>query len=293
MMLRSFYTRHLSSTLYSYTKHHSLPRTTACSITGATSFLIPPSQRSHSTATVEQSVSNHNNRLRLVEDDYCNDHSTSFPPLVGQAMNDLALETIQEYRNAHMMNSKTAALLLRQWVSLFRPRRVLEIGTFTGYSTIAMASALRGQDSDLISLEKDPGPLLLAERYLVQAGLSDKVTLLQGDALESLSILAKDQVQFDMIFLDADKGSYIKYYDTILENNMLTDEGMILVDNVLYFGQVHRVAGYHEDQPTPASKNINRVARKVDAFNKHVKHDNRVQSIILPLFDGLTIIKKA
>lgn len=99
-------------------------------------------------------------------------------------MNDLALETIQEYRNAHMMNSKTAALLLRQWVSLFRPHRVLEIGTFTGYSTIAMASALRGQDSGLISLEKDPGPLLLAERYLVQAGLSDKVTLLQGDALE-------------------------------------------------------------------------------------------------------------
>lgn len=184
MMLRSFSARYSPSMLSSYAKHHSLPQTIPCSIIDAASFYKPSSQRSHSTATVEQSVSNHNNRLRLIEDNYCNDHSTSFPPLVNQAMDDLAVETIQEYRNAHMMNSKTAALLLRQWVSLFRPRRVLEIGTFTGYSTIAMASALLGQDSGVISLEKDPGPLLLAERYLAQAGLSDKVTLLQGDALE-------------------------------------------------------------------------------------------------------------
>ncbi|KAI8339506.1 O-methyltransferase-domain-containing protein [Chlamydoabsidia padenii] len=282
-MLRSFYKPALSLSLCCFTKH-------SRTITG-THPLKRHSQRSHSTATVERSVSNHTGRLRLVEDDYCRDHSTPFPPMVEQAMNELNVETINDYRNAHMMNSKTATLLLRQWISLFRPHRVLEIGTFTGYSTIAMASGL-GPDSHLISLEKDPAPLLLAERYLARAGLSDKVTFLQGDALESLLTLAKDQVQFDVIFLDADKGGYIKYYDTILDNNMLSDNGTLLVDNVLYFGQVHRVAGYHEDQPTPASKNINRVARKLDAFNKHVKQDERVQSVILPLFDGLTVIKK-
>ncbi|CAO3599668.1 unnamed protein product [Absidia cylindrospora] len=208
-------------------------------------------------------------------------------------MNELALETIKEYRNAHMMNSKTATLLLRQWISLFRPARVLEIGTFTGYSTIAMASALSAQShGSLISLEKDTAPLALAARYLERAGLSDKVTLMEGNALESLLNLANDKIQFDMIFLDADKGGYIKYYDTILEKNLLSENGVILADNVLYFGQVHRVAGYHEDQPTPASKNINRMARKVDTFNQHVKQDDRVQAVMLPLFDGLTIIKK-
>ncbi|KAI8099626.1 O-methyltransferase-domain-containing protein [Halteromyces radiatus] len=251
----------------------------------------------HSTIGVEQSVSNHNNRLRLMEDDYCSDHSTPFSIDIDQLMNELALETIKEFSNAHMMNSKTATLLLRQWIHLFQPKRTLEIGTFTGYSTLAMAAALDEQqntinDTLLVSLEKDNTCLQMASRYLERAGLLSKVKFMQGDAFDSLVTLANEKIPFDLIFIDADKGGYIKYYDFILENNMLADNGVILADNVLYFGQVHRTAGYPEDQPIPASKNINKMARKVHAFNEHVRNDDRVQSVTLPIFDGLTIIKK-
>ncbi|KAI9303301.1 O-methyltransferase-domain-containing protein [Cunninghamella echinulata] len=255
--------------------------------------------RWHSTVTVENSVSNNNDRLRLAEDDYCCDYSTPFPPLIETTLNQVAKDTIQEFKNAHMMNSKTSAKFLSQWIHLLKPRNVLEIGTFTGYSTIAMASALNhhsssagGSGSHLYSLDKNPDSLKMAEKYIIQAQLMDKVTLMEGDAAESLLQLTRDKKKFEFIFLDADKGGYINYYNIILDNDLLADNGIIMVDNVLYFGQVHRQSGYEEDQSITPSNNIKKTAGKVAAFNEHVKQDSRVQLIMLPLFDGISIIQK-
>ncbi|CAO3607675.1 unnamed protein product [Cunninghamella echinulata] len=164
--------------------------------------------RRHSTVTVENSVSNNNNCLRLMEDDYCCDHSTPFSPLIETTLNQVAKDTIQEFKNAHMMNSKTSAKFLSQWIHLLKPRNVLEIGTFTGYSTIAMASALNhhtrgsaGDSSHLYSLDKDPLPLKMAEKYIMQAQLMDRVTLMEGDATDSLLQLTRDKKKFEFIFL--------------------------------------------------------------------------------------------
>ncbi|CAO3624239.1 unnamed protein product [Cunninghamella blakesleeana] len=253
--------------------------------------------RWHSTVTVETSSSNNNNCLRLVEDDYCCDFSSPFPKLVETTLEKLAKATINEFSNAHMMNNKTSAKFLSQWIHILKAKKVLEIGTFTGYSAIAMASALNeinsnNEDHHLYSLENDPAPLKLAEKHLKEAQLSDLVTLMEGDAKGSLLSLVELNLKFDLIFLDADKGGYINYFDIIIDNDLLADNGVLLVDNSLYFGQVHRESGYDEPQTIPPSANIIKTGRKVASFNKHVINDPRVHVVMLPLFDGISIIQK-
>ncbi|KAI8379188.1 O-methyltransferase [Radiomyces spectabilis] len=192
-----------------------------------------------------------------------------------------------------MMVSQCQAKLLHQLTLLLRPRRVLEIGTFTGYSTIAMASALESA-ATITTLELDQRPLQIAHQYIQKAGLNDIVEMKQGPAIESLIQLTRERpnLQYDMIFLDADKGGYIQYYEHIMQHNLLSDRGCLLADNVLFFGQVHREAGYIDPQPVEASKNIKKTARKAHAFNAHVYSDPRAQVVVLPLFDGLSIIQK-
>ncbi|ORX61620.1 S-adenosyl-L-methionine-dependent methyltransferase [Hesseltinella vesiculosa] len=231
------------------------------------------------------------NRLRLAEEAYCVDHSTPFAEPVRQALSDLTKETIATFPNPHIMSSPAATLMLRQWVSIVRPAKALEIGAFTGVSAIAMASALP-PSGRLISLEKDPEPLTLATKYVKKSGLSDKVSFIQGPADKSLQGLADQDQSFDLIFMDADKGGYVNYLDFILNNGLLSERGTMLVDNVLYWGQVHRVAGGYEEDNVEVSKNIRRLARKVHDFNTFVKADDRIQAIMLPVFDGFTVITR-
>ncbi|KAI7873013.1 O-methyltransferase [Spinellus fusiger] len=192
-----------------------------------------------------------------------------------------------------MMVGEAQAKLLHQWVDLLRPQRILEIGTFTGYSTLAMASALLPA-AQLITLELNPNHATVARDFIKKAGLCKQIELKQGPAKESLLSIVKQtpNIQFDLIFIDADKGGYIHYFDEIINNNLLSERGLILVDNVLFFGQVHREAGYHDPQPIDASKNIKNIAKKVHAFNEHVLAEERVEVVVMPIFDGLSIIRK-
>ncbi|KAG0821381.1 hypothetical protein G6F18_012215 [Rhizopus arrhizus] len=98
-------------------------------------------------------------------------------------------------------------------------------------------------------------------------------------------------LEYDFIFLDADKGSYINYYELIMKHNLLSDRGVLVVDNVLFFGQVHGQAGFGHTE-AEVSKNIRKQATKVHNFNAHIAKDPRVELVILPLFDGLTLIRK-
>ncbi|KAI8142473.1 O-methyltransferase [Fennellomyces sp. T-0311] len=192
-----------------------------------------------------------------------------------------------------MMVSESQAKVLHQLVHLFGASRILELGTFTGFSTLAMATALRATDK-LISIEVDPKPHAVACQYIEKLRLQDRVDLRLGQAMDSLVSLANDEPrhQFDLIFLDADKRGYIPYFDFIMDNDLLSDRGVIIADNVLYFGQVHRTAGFESDKPVEASKRIRKGARYVHEFNQHVLHDPRVQVVMLPLFDGVSFIRK-
>ncbi|KAI9491074.1 O-methyltransferase-domain-containing protein [Zychaea mexicana] len=250
-------------------------------------------KRFHSTNLLENSVSNSDNRLRLHEEKYTADMSTSLPPTVKAALNDLAQETLSQFGNAHMMVPETQGSLLHQLVKLFGAQRILEIGTFTGSSTLAMASALKPSDK-LVTLERDPKPQEVAKRYIHQLNLEDRVDMRLGKAMESLIAIAKEEPrpQYDMVFIDADKKGYIPYYDFIIDNDLLSDRGLIIADNVLFFGQVHRIAGYEDDNPVEASKNVRKIAKYAHDFNKHVLQDSRVQVVVLPLFDGVSIISK-
>ncbi|KAI8088122.1 O-methyltransferase [Thamnidium elegans] len=190
-----------------------------------------------------------------------------------------------------MMVSKVQGKLLRQLVGILRPNKVLEIGGFTGSSAIAMGSAL-SPNASLLSLELDPKHIAIAERHVKNANLQDKVKFKQGAAGDSLMDLVNHspRTRYDFIFLDADKGGYRKYYDTIMEYDLLTDHGVIVVDNVLFYGQVHKQANNEDD--TEATKNLKKTAKKLEVFNKHVFNDNRVEVVMLPIFDGLSLIRK-
>ncbi|KAI9497145.1 O-methyltransferase [Zychaea mexicana] len=197
---------------------------------------------------------------------------------------------------------ETQRKLLYQLVKLFSAKDVLEIGTFTGTSAIAMALALseekqrNGCGGQIVSLEIDPKAQAVARKYIEKLGLDDCVDLRLGPGLESLAAFAKEQPerQFDFVFIDADKPGYVGYYDFIMDNNLLSDRGVIIADNVLFFGQVHRHAGYDtsDSNTIQASDYIKGVAKQMEKFNQHVSQDPRTRVVMLPLFDGMSIITK-
>ncbi|KAL9550840.1 hypothetical protein MBANPS3_004547 [Mucor bainieri] len=260
-------------------------------------------KRLHSTSLVANILPASQARLRLEEDRYCENLSTPIKQPYQGVLKALAKKTESDFQNAHMMVSETQGKLLHQLVSILRPKHVLEIGGFTGYSAIAMGSALTSK-AKLLSLELDPKHIEVAEQFVNQAQLQDKVLFKQGPALDSLTYLGQENpanVQYDLIFLDADKAGYIQYFNAIMEHDLLSDRGVLLVDNVLFFGHVHTQAADYVSQASKdgdnsngeeGTKNMRKTALKVHHFNQHVAKDPRVESVMLPVFDGLTIIRK-
>ncbi|KAI8145704.1 O-methyltransferase [Fennellomyces sp. T-0311] len=192
-----------------------------------------------------------------------------------------------------MMVQEGQAKFLRQMVRIFNPTSILDIGTFTGTSTIVMASAIRG-DGKVVSLDVDPKAQAVARRNIEKLQLQDRVDLRLGKALESLNTLTneKPQRQFDLIFIDANKDEYISYFDFIMDHDLLSDRGVIIADNVLYFGLVHRDAGYEEKCPIEVSERFRQNSRCIENFNQHVVKDPRVEVTMVPLFDGVSFIRK-
>jgi caffeoyl-CoA O-methyltransferase len=157
-------------------------------------------------------------------------------------------------------------------VWLAQARRVLEIGTFTGYSSISMALNLP-PDGRITSLDVNEETTAVARRYAEEAGVADRIDYRVGSAIEEL-----DQLDgpFDLVFIDADKESYVDYYENMLPK--LSDRGFIVADNVLWSGRVIEDDG---DESTQAIKR----------FNDHVAADDRVESLMLTVRDGMTLIR--
>ena len=151
--------------------------------------------------------------------------------------------------------------------------RFLELGTFTGWSSIAMAFALP-PNGRVVTCDVDPDAQAIARRYAEEAGVADRIDYRLGPGLETMATL---QGPFDLVFIDADKEGYVDYYEASLP--LLADEGLIVADNVLWSG---RVAEEDPDERT----------RTIMAFNEHVRNDRRVVAVTLTVRDGMTLIRK-
>ena len=173
-----------------------------------------------------------------------------------------------------MLAGKVQAKFLEMICRMLKPERVLEIGTFTAYSAIAMAEGLP-DNGMLFTIEVNEEMEAMIRKYITLAGMGQKIKLLMGDALQIIPQL--DEL-FDLVFIDADKEQYVDYYELAIEK--LKPGGFILVDNVLWGGKAMK-----DESPDKETQGIRR-------FNEHVKSDRRVEQVILSIRDGLMLIRK-
>jgi caffeoyl-CoA O-methyltransferase len=202
-------------------------------------------------------------------EEYAEQHTTPD----GELFERLAEETRAKTEAPQMMVGRIEGQFLATLVRLRGARRILEIGTFTGYSSISMASALP-PDGQIITCDVDPEATAIARRYMDESGYGDRIEIRLGPAIETIETL---EGPFDLIFIDADKPSYKSYYEAVLP--LLAENGLIIADNVLWSGRVLEEGG---DESALAIKD----------FNEHVKNDQRVASVMLTVRDGMTLVRK-
>ncbi len=176
-----------------------------------------------------------------------------------------------------MQISETQAHLLQLIIMISNAENCLEIGTFTGFSSLSMALALPN-NGQITTLDHDNKIVEVAKKFFKKAELDKKILTIVAPALDSLKKLAKNNKLLDLIFIDADKDNYINYFNLSLD--LIKKGGIIIIDNVFWHGDVY--------DKTNNDKKTN-IIRK---FNLHVKNNKRVEKFILPLGDGLTICKK-
>ncbi len=202
-------------------------------------------------------------------EEYAAEHTTVLLDLFER----LDAETREKTTAPQMMVGRLEGGFLAALVRLTGAKRILELGTFTGSSSISMASALP-DDGRIITCDVDPDATAIARRYMDESGHGDKIEIRLGPALETIETL---EGPFDLVFIDADKPNYANYYEAALP--LLAENGVLIADNVLWSGRVVEPDG---DESTEA----------IMAFNEHVKNDSRVVSVMLTVRDGMTLVQK-
>lgn len=191
-------------------------------------------------------------------------------------LHELDRETHLRVLNPRMISGHIQGKFLELIVRMFRPRNVLEIGTFTGYSALCMAAGLdSGAVIDTCEVDDELEPL--AQSFFDRSPYGDKIRLHIGSALEIAPSLGK---QFDLVFIDGDKREYPAYYDMLMDGGLVHSGSVLLADNILWYGKVVEPVA-HNDHHTQA----------LIEFNSKVREDERVESVILPLRDGINIIR--
>jgi caffeoyl-CoA O-methyltransferase len=187
----------------------------------------------------------------------------------------LAAETRATLERPQMLTGTVEGRLLEFLVYALDARRILEIGTYSGYSAISMAAALP-EAGRIDTCEVDERHAEVARRYIAEAGLAGRITVHVGPALATLERL---DGEYDFVFIDADKENYVNYYEAVLPR--LSERGAIAADNTLWSGRV--VDDSDDSEAT----------RAIRAFNDHVRDDSRVVSVMLTVRDGVTLIRRA
>ena len=179
-----------------------------------------------------------------------------------------------------MLSGHIEGQTLKMFIHMIKAKRVLEIGMFTGYSALAMAEALPA-DGKLIACEVDPYTAEFGKAAFRESPHGDKIQVEIGPAGETLDKLAASGELFEFVFIDADKAGYVDYFNTLLEKNLLAPSGFICVDNTLLQGQPYL---------SEAERTAN--GKAIAEFNRTVAEDKRVEQVLLPVRDGLTIIRR-
>jgi predicted O-methyltransferase YrrM len=203
-------------------------------------------------------------------DQYLLDHTTPEDPV----LEDLYRQTHIRFVNPNMASGHLQGKLLELISMMIGPENILEIGTFTGYSAICLAKGLK-PGGKLITIELNDELTAFAHSYFSRAGLESKITQLTGNALDLIPGL---NLMFDLVFLDADKREYIDYYRLIIDK--VKPGGFILADNVLWGGQV-----LEKDISDPQARGI------ID-FNEMIRKETIIENVIIPIRDGLMLIRK-
>ena len=208
---------------------------------------------------------------------YIEDHAS----VPNEALDWVVKQTHIRTNHARMLSGAAQGQLMRMIAQMCGAKRILELGTFTGYSAICLASAL-AEDGHLDTLElNDELEDLILEGF-EKAGLADRISLHIGDCKETLIKMRseiKENELYDLVYIDANKREYCEYYDLVFD--MVRPGGIILADNVIWDGKVCQ-------DPLPQDKQTLSIVR----FNDMVSKDHRVESVILPIRDGLNIIRK-
>ena len=201
---------------------------------------------------------------------YAERYSANEDPL----LKEIAAETAETHADSHMLSGHLQGKFLELLSRMLQPARILEVGTFTGYSAICLAKGLLN-DGKLHTIELREEDAATASANFKRANLSEKIILHQGNAL---SIIPKLDEAWDLVFIDADKPNYIAYYDLILPS--VKPGGIILADNVLFHGQVL-------EQPVKGKN-----AKAIQEFNDYLDKDKRIETVLLTIRDGLLLIRK-
>jgi caffeoyl-CoA O-methyltransferase len=203
---------------------------------------------------------------------YARQHSTPEPAMLTAVADETRAVSSQPFMMVGFLQGELLATL----VHALRPRTVLEIGTFTGYSALAMARALPPQGR-IVSCEIDPVHAEVARRHVAASPHAHQIEIALGPALDTIAGLPGP---FDLVFIDADKTGYVDYYEAVLPR--LAPHGVIAVDNTLHGGLT-----------VPDDEAGREMIEALLRFNTHVAEDPRVDQVVLPLRDGLTLIRRA
>ena len=190
---------------------------------------------------------------------------------------DIAID-VQSTGSAGMMSGRTVGYFLNTLVAISGAKRVLEIGTFVGYSALMMATALP-EDGELITLDVSEEFTSIARKHWNRHPDGKKINLILGPATQTLDTL---EPTFDVVFIDADKDNYPIYYEKSL--NLLSPKGVIVIDNVFQGGRV--MEPVTDDDPRSAS------TRAVQSMNDIIQNDDRVNNVMLTIRDGITLVRK-
>lgn len=204
-------------------------------------------------------------------DDYVVKHTHKEPELLYELNRQTHLNVLQP----RMLSGHFQGRVLSMLSKMIKPKRILEIGTYTGYSSICLAEGLQ-KDGELVTIDINHILEDMVRNYMDKAGLSDRVRYHIGDAIELIPTLTGE---FDLVFIDADKNNYINYYNLVFDK--IPSGGYIIADNVLWSGKVvNPLEELDEDTKT------------LVAFNKLVQEDERVENVLFPIRDGLMVVRK-
>lgn len=208
--------------------------------------------------------------------DFLPDHIASYTDRHTQpeseVLAELSRNTQAKVLQPRMLSGHLQGRILAMWSRMLQPQRILEIGTYTGYSAICLAEGL-SETGRLHTIDKNEELEDMARHYFAKAGCNHQIELHVGNALDIIPTL---QESWDLVFIDADKENYGRYYDLLMEN--LPKGAYVIADNVLWSGKVTEPAAAKDEE-----------TRALQAFNDKVQKDERIENLLLPVRDGLMI----